>query len=175
MVEKVRVIPSIWSGWAARHHHSRKEMSGQVTSSGSEGRDADRSLARSRKWQRKVTEPVNGPVYEIRDYHYRSGRMDAYRDWARLATKVLGDRMDLVGFWVDVGIPGNVMGSDPMDLTHGPPNVTWIIRWENMEQRETVWDALWEDPEWSAVWADHPGYDDYLHMSVRFLTEAAKE
>ena len=122
-----------------------------------------------------MIESAKDPVYEIRDYHYRSERMDAYRDWAALATEVLGDRMDLVGFWVDVGIPGKVMGSDPMDLTHGPANVTWIIRWENMEQRETEWDALWKDPEWSAVWAVHPGFDDYLHMSVRFLADASRE
>ena len=122
-----------------------------------------------------MIEPANGPVYEVRDYHYRSERIDAYRDWAALATGILGDRMDLVGFWVDVGIPGEVMGSDPMDLAHGPANVTWIIRWENMEQRETVWDALWEDREWSEVWAVHPGFDDYLHMSVRFLADASRE
>jgi len=99
--------------------------------------------------------------------------MDEYRAWAAKASKVLRERMDVLGFWVDVGIPAQIMGSDPMDLPHGSANVTWIIRWENMEQREEGWQRLWEDPEWRNIWDRHPGFDGYLHMSVRFLKEAS--
>lgn len=112
------------------------------------------------------------PLYEIRDYHYRRDRFDAYRSWAREASRVLHDRMDVLGFWVDVGIPSQTLGSDPMDLPHGSPNVTWIIRWDDMDQREAGWEALWNDSEWAAVWDEHPGFEGYLHMSVRFLEEA---
>lgn len=80
--------------------------------------------------------------------------------------------MKLLGFWVDVGIPTQIMGSDPMHLPLGSANVTWVICWEDMEQREAGWERLWGDPEWREKWDEHPGFDGYLHMSVRFLREA---
>ena len=79
-------------------------------------------------------------IFEIRDYHYRADRIDEYREWAHEAAKVLHDRLDVLGFWVDAGIPARIMGSDPMDLPHGSANVTWVIRWDDMEQREAVWE-----------------------------------
>lgn len=113
-----------------------------------------------------------GPIYEIRDYHYRPERMDEYRQWAAEASKLLHERMNLLGFWIDVGIPGQITGSDPMELALGQANITWIIKWDNLEQRKNGWDALWKDSEWAGVWEKHPGFEDYLQMSVRFLRAA---
>jgi len=115
---------------------------------------------------------VSSPIFEIRDYHYRADRMEEYREWAHDAAPVLTERFDVLGFWVDDGIPAETRGSDPMDLRHGPANVTWIIRWDSMQQRERDWDALWQDPVWNETWAKHPGFEGYLHMSVRFLRGA---
>lgn len=115
---------------------------------------------------------MGGPIFEIRDYHYQEDRFDDYRAWAAEAAQVLGERLDLLGFWVDTGIPARIYGSEPMDLPHGSANVTWIIRWYSMEQREQAWQELWEDAEWAAQWEAHPGFDGYLHMSVRFLVDA---
>lgn len=112
------------------------------------------------------------PLYEIRDYHYRRDRMDEYREWAGEASQTLGERFHLVGFWVDIGIPARISGSDPMELPHGSANVTWIIRWDDMAQRDAAWEALWQDPTWKDCWERHPGFDGYLHMSVRFFGEA---
>jgi hypothetical protein len=117
-------------------------------------------------------EIVASPIFEIRDYHYKPDRMDEYREWAHDAALVLGERLDVLGFWVDDGIPAEVTGSDPMDLRHGPANVTRMIRWDSMEHRERGWDALWQDPVWNETWARHPGFEGYLHMSVRFLRAA---
>lgn len=115
---------------------------------------------------------MGSPVFEIRDYHYRTDRMDEYREWAHEAAPVLDGRLDVLGFWVDGGIPPEIMGSDPMELRHGPPNVTWMIRWESMEHREQGWGALWQDPVWNETWARHPGFEGYLQMTVRFLRAA---
>lgn len=108
-------------------------------------------------------------LVEIRDYHYDPERLDAYRTWAVEAVEVLGARLDLLGFWIDAGEPARISGADPMDLPHGAANVTWMIRWDDLAQREAEWDALWEDPAWGACWERHPGFDGYRHMSVRFL------
>lgn len=82
---------------------------------------------------------------------------------------MLQPRMDLVGWWLDSGEEPRIMGSEPMELPHGSANVTWMIRWESIEERERRWDELWEDQEWLDVWERHPGFDGYLHMSVRFM------
>ncbi|MEN8040289.1 MAG: hypothetical protein ABFR95_02195 [Actinomycetota bacterium] len=115
---------------------------------------------------------TTGKIVEIRDYHYRRDRFDEYRAWAAKAAPVLSDRLDIIGFWVDTGIPPRIMGSEPMDLPHGSANVTWMIQWDSMEHRETEWEALWEHTPWTDVWEQHPGFDGYLHMSVRFLQKA---
>ncbi len=108
-------------------------------------------------------------IYEIRDYHYEPDRLDQYRVWAQEAVEFLGERFELLGWWLDAGIPERIMGSDPMEPKHGPANVTWILVWEDMEHREREWEALWEDPAWMETWGRHPGFEGYLHMSVRFM------
>lgn len=109
-------------------------------------------------------------LFEIRDYHYAPERFDQYQVWAAEASRFFGDRWDLIGFWLDEGIPTRVMGSDPMELPHGSANVTWILRWDRIEQRDEAWEVLWEDPKWLEIWDRHPGFDGYRHMSVRFMT-----
>lgn len=110
-------------------------------------------------------------IFEIRDYHYEAARLDAYREWSQEAVAVLGEILDLVGWWVDGGEPTLIMGSDPIDLPYGSANVTWMIRWKSMEQRERVWESMWEDEAWKACWERHPGFDGYLNMSVRFMEQ----
>lgn len=110
-----------------------------------------------------------GGLVEIRDYHYRPERMAEYRAWAQDAVPVLADLLDLVGFWIDSGHEPEIMGSEPMNLPLGSANVTWMIRWADMAEREAGWEALWDDVRWQREWERHPGFDDYLHMSVRFL------
>lgn len=111
-------------------------------------------------------------LIEVRDYHYRPDRMAEYRVWAEEAGRFLRARWDVSGFWLDSGEPGQMMGSDPVESPHGPANVTWVIRWSDMETRQSEWDSLWEDAEWKALWDRHPGFDGYLQLSVRFLEEA---
>jgi hypothetical protein len=49
---------------------------------------------------------------------------------------ILRDRLDIVDFWFDAVIPGETGGSQPMDLPLGRSNVTWIIRWDDIHQRD---------------------------------------
>lgn len=111
-------------------------------------------------------------VYEIRDYHYRKDGWDAYRDWGGEAERLLRSEFDIVDFWFDSDIPSEVTGSNPMDLTLGLANVTWIIRWRDMAHRESGWKALWENQEWVDHWERHPDRSGYLQMSVRFMSNA---
>lgn len=115
---------------------------------------------------------MSADLYEFRDYHYDRDRWDEYREWWGPALEILRRRLDVVGLWFDSGNEPRIAGSEPMDLPHGSANVTWILRWDDIDQREAQWDALWDDAEWSEHWDKHPGIDGYLHMSVRFLNRA---
>jgi len=120
-------------------------------------------------WDQKES-AVTG-LFEIRDYHY-SGDMDAYKEWWKEGLEVLGARMDIQGLWYDSGEPARIAGAEPMESPHGSANVTWIIRWDDIEQREAVWNGLQDDAEWIACAERHPGFDGYLNMSVRFMDPA---
>ncbi len=79
-------------------------------------------------------------VIEVRDYHYEPDRMEAYRVWAEEAGVFLRDRWDMSGFWLDSGEPARISGSDPMSPRHGSANVTWVLHWDDMAEREAAWE-----------------------------------
>lgn len=110
-------------------------------------------------------------LFEIRDYHY-DGDIVEYKRWWESGFEVLGARMDIQGLWFDSGVPARISGSDPMPLPHGSANCTWIIKWDNIDHRDRVWGALQTDPAWIACAEAHPGFENYRHMSVRFLESA---
>ena len=115
---------------------------------------------------------MRGKLWEFRDYHYRRDRLDEYETWTEEAIRILRERLDIVGFWFDSGDEPKIGGSEPMELPHGSANVTWVIRWDDIDHREREWAALWEDDEWMAQWASHPDSEGYLHTSARFMREA---
>ncbi|MEQ8861469.1 MAG: hypothetical protein RIC56_22725 [Pseudomonadales bacterium] len=108
-------------------------------------------------------------IYEIRDYHYRPDLFDAYKAWADEAVPVLRAKLDVLGFWIDSGAAPEITGTHPIDSPIGSANVTWIIRWDNLEARAEGFKAAIESPEWQAVWARHPDPNGYLQMSGRFM------
>ncbi len=109
-------------------------------------------------------------IYEIRDYHYRRDIFEAYEVWAKEAVVVLRDKLDVVGFWVDDGKhKPEVAGSDPHDCPIGSANVTWIIRWEDMAQRNEVMKTAFTGDAWKSVYAKHPDHDGYIQLASRFM------
>ncbi len=115
---------------------------------------------------------MSGKLWEFRDYHYRRDLWDEYREWTGEAMRILRDRFDIAGFWFDSGDEPKLGGSSPMELPLGSANVTWVIRWDDMDHHDRGWAELWEDEEWTAHWAIHPDSDGYLHTSGRFMREA---
>lgn len=114
-------------------------------------------------------------IVEIRDYTIEHDRFPEYKVWAlEKAAPWLKTHLDVVDFWLDDGIAAEVSGSDPKVSAHGQPNVCWIIRWPSKEARDTGFEAAFADPEWEAIWAEHPCPDGYLHMNARFMRAAGK-
>ena len=108
-------------------------------------------------------------IHEIRHYHYRTDIFEDYLVWAEKAVPVLRAHMDILGFWVDQGIAPEITGSQPIDSPIGSANVTWIIRWPDMETRRAGFAAAIASDDWKAVWAEHPDPGGYLQMSGRFM------
>ena len=110
-----------------------------------------------------------GAIYEIRNYHFDAARFDAYAVVARGDyIRYLRQHLDIVGFWIEAGIPAEVRGREQDEL--GPANITWIIRWTSKEERDEMLPEVLGTPEWREIFADVPGGGaSYLRIESRFM------
>ncbi len=110
-------------------------------------------------------------LYEIRNYHFNPDLFEDYKAWAKSeATPFLKDKLDIVGFWVESGIPAELNG-EPLDAL-GSANITWIIRWQDMAQRESEFEATLTGPEWVDIFSRVPGgIDSYRRREAKFFEE----
>lgn len=113
---------------------------------------------------------MSDAIVEIRDYTIEAKTFEAYKQWAaELAVPWLKANLDIIDFWVDCGIEAEVSGSNPQVSANGQPNVTWIIRWDSIEDRRNRFASTMASPEWKEIWAKHPNENGYLQMNSRFL------
>jgi hypothetical protein len=107
-------------------------------------------------------------IYEVRNYHFQPELLEAYKGWARnSAIPYLSRRMDVVGFWVNTTDKPEING-EPMDKL-GPANVTWVIRWRDLDHRNTDWPAALTGAEWEDVLSRVPGgLGSYLRTEAKF-------
>ena len=108
-------------------------------------------------------------IYEIRNYHVEPAVIEEYADWvSRFALPYLRRHLDLAGFWIGTDAPTQVTGRPLDDL--GPANVTWMIRWSDLDTRNRVMAQLFgpQSGEWSEITSHHPGRQHYLRIEARF-------
>jgi hypothetical protein len=112
---------------------------------------------------------MSEPVFEIRNYHIKPEKFESYKKWAReIAVPHLGKHMNLVGFWVDSGDAPSPIVGEPLDKL-GHANVTWVIKWGSMKEREEVMGKVLGGPEWAEVFKQLPGgLDNYARIEVRY-------
>ena len=117
---------------------------------------------------------MSDAIVEIRDYTFEAATFEAYKQWANeMAVPWLKANLDVIDFWMDCGIEAEVSGSNPAVSSNGQPNITWIIRWNSIEDRRARFGKTMSSPEWQAIWAKHPNENGYLHMNARFLKASA--
>lgn len=108
-------------------------------------------------------------VYEIRNYHYDPAKFDAFSKWfINDAAPFLKANFDVVGIWIGAVDTPVIAGTDPMKLSLGSANATWIIRWESLEERKRIHETVFGSEEWYKIWSNHPDTDGYLQVEVRF-------
>ena len=107
-------------------------------------------------------------MFEIRNYHIRPESLAAYTHWAKThAIPHLQKKLDVRGFWVETGEPAQITG-EPMDRL-GSANVTWILGWTDMAQRDATLPTVFGSDEWAPIFAQLPGgLDNYQRMESKF-------
>jgi hypothetical protein len=112
-------------------------------------------------------------IFEIRNYHFDPELFPAYQKWAAdEAIPHLSQHLDVLGFWVTTDDPAEILGRPQDEL--GVANVTWIIRWDDLEQRNSVLPGLFESPEWADIFSRVPGgMESYQRIEAKFAKALA--
>ena len=106
-------------------------------------------------------------IYEIRNYHYAPEHLAAYRIWAmEIALPHIRQHLDLEGFRVNLDEPAQVSGA-PQDAL-GTATVTWIIRWESLDQRNETMPRVFGGEAWRRIMDQNPGRQHYLRTEAKF-------
>lgn len=79
-------------------------------------------------------------IYELRIYHSVPGKLPALLSRFQNHTLRFWEKYGIrpVGFWT------TVIGKSHLDLTY-------ILAWDSMAEREKRWNAFLKDPEWIAI------------------------
>ena len=111
-------------------------------------------------------------MYEIRNYTFDPELFDEYKTWAReQALPYLRERLDLLGFWVNLEIEPEVAGK-PLDAL-GSANITWILRWEDKAHRDRVLPTVIGPAEsWQEIISQVPGGKQSYRRAEKKFTEA---
>ena len=82
--------------------------------------------------------------FELRQYRIKDGRMD---EWVKCMEG------EIIPFQVERGmvVVGSFVGEEEEDL------YIWIRRFENEEEREKLYKAVYEDPHWTEKLSDRVG------------------
>jgi len=83
---------------------------------------------------------VKPMIYELRIYHSVPGRLPALLSRFQHQTLRLWEKHGIrqAGFWT------TLIGKSHLQLTY-------MLAWDNMAEREKRWDAFVTDPEWIAI------------------------
>ena len=82
-------------------------------------------------------------IHELRIYRALPGRMPALLKRFETKTLKIWERMGIrqAGFWT------TVIGPCHLELTY-------MLAWESLDERERKWAAFQADPEWLEAWAE---------------------
>lgn len=108
-------------------------------------------------------------IYEIRNYHIAPEQLDNYKTWiTNHGLPHIRQHMHVVGFWLKGEGEAEVSGI-PLDEM-GAANVTWVIRWDSMEDAERTKEAVFGSRAWTDIFSRFPGGGEaYQRVEVRYF------
>ncbi len=112
-------------------------------------------------------------IYEIRNYYFKPEHFEAYKRWASdQALPYIKENLNLIGFWVNTDAPVEVTGEEMDQL--GSANITWILGWDTLDQRNDTMGKVFGSDEWSGIFEHVPGgLPSYLRMEAKFTEQLA--
>ena len=116
----------------------------------------------------ETTDEAGHPtIYEIRNYYFEPSLLGDYRIWTtEKALPYLRSNLDVVGFWLSIDEPTEIVGREMDDL--GSATVTWIIRWSDMATRHSRMKEVFGVDAWKAILRSNPGLKYYYRSEVKF-------
>ena len=107
-------------------------------------------------------------LFEIRNYHVKPDLLEAYKAWGKAeAGPFLSKHLDVVGFWIKTN-DAPVIHGEPQDRL-AAADLTWIIRWRDVPQRNEVMSRLFAGAEWQDIVSGRPGGTaTYLRTESKF-------
>ena len=108
-------------------------------------------------------------LYEIRNYHFKKELFEDYTKWLGSGPlSYLKKHLDVVGFWISTDIPAEIFGKRIGELDAA--NITWIIRWRDIKQREIMIPKVLECQQWEDLFSTVPGGEDSYHrVELKFM------
>ena len=126
-------------------------------------------------------------IHEVRNYFMNPAILKDYRPWAKEfaapgLVKFFGRYGgEVIGFWMasdesENENKGTRVDSVKASAVPGAANVTWVIRWGTMKEREQGWASVREDPEFKVLFDQRnelvsDAANQYWHQEIRFCED----
>ena len=110
-------------------------------------------------------------IYEIRDYTIEKEWFEQYVVWVKeFFLPYAKNKINIIDFWAHDGVDAEVESKNSFVSTIGQPNITWVAKYNNKQERDDFFFANLEtDLEWEKVWSNHPNPDAYIYKNARFF------
>ena len=110
-------------------------------------------------------------IYEIRDYTIEKEWLEQYVKWVKeFFLPYAKNKINIIDFWAYDGIEVEVEGKNPVVSPNWQPNITWVVKYNNKQERDDFFASLETDSEWEKVWSNYPNPDAYIYKNARFFT-----
>jgi hypothetical protein len=77
--------------------------------------------------------------------------------------------VNVVSASVGADIPEEVKGSAPSAPKNGFANISYVVQFKNMEERNSFWRNIGSDAAFRKIWGIHPNPYSYLQTTSRFF------
>ena len=112
-----------------------------------------------------------GPINEIRDYTMEKDWFPQYVVWFEesFLPYLASRNVNVVSASVGTDIPEEVKGSAPSTPKNGFANISYVVQFKNMEERNSFWRNIGSDAAFRKIWGIHPNPYSYLQTTSRFF------
>ena len=88
-------------------------------------------------------------IYEIRDYTIEKEWLEQYVKWVKeFFLPYAKNKINIIDFWAYGCIDAEVEGKNPVVSQNGQPNITWVAKYNNKQERDDFFAILGTDLEW---------------------------